>query len=104
MPPLIPVNGALEALDALGIATLNVFSYGIMFGGGALWASNTSTVAELKRKIQIPIDLGTGKDSGDKPDDGLIESWPAAALALQEEERLRSQATKDKATTREGSR
>jgi len=104
MPPLNPVNGALEALDALGIATINVFSYGIMFGGGALWASNTSTVAELKRKIQIPLDLGTGKESGDKPDDGLIESWPAAALALQEEERLQSQAAKDKATTREASR
>ena len=104
MPPLIQINGQLEALDALGIATINVFSYGIAFGGGALWASNISTVAELKSRIKMPLDLETSKELEQKPDDGLIESWPAAALALQEEERLESQAAKDKASKREGPR
>jgi hypothetical protein len=101
MPPAIPINAPLEALDALGIATTNVFSYGIMFGCGLLWAFNISTVSELKNRIKMPLDLGTGEETGEQLDDHLSATWPAAAIVLQEEERRQSQAA-EKKRSREG--
>lgn len=101
MHPIIPINGPLEALEALSIASINVFTYGFMFGGGLLWAFNISTFSELKSRVKMPLDLGTGEETGEQLDDNLSTMWPAAAIVLHEEQRHESQATKKKGS-REG--
>lgn len=97
MPPVIPINGTLEALEALRIATINVFSYSIMFGGGLLWAFNISTLADLKSRAEMRLGLGTPEDKSDID----LGTWPAAAIVLQEEEERRNEPKKDRAS-REG--
>ncbi|KAF2090396.1 hypothetical protein K490DRAFT_400, partial [Saccharata proteae CBS 121410] len=57
------VNGAMEALDALTLATLNVGSFGIMLGGGAAWAFNVSSVDELRYKLRSSIGLDSNGES-----------------------------------------
>jgi hypothetical protein len=94
MPPITSINGALEALDALGIATINVFSYGIMLGGGLLWAFNISTLAEFKDRMKMPLDLKSGEETGDKSEDGA-GTWLAAAIVLKEEEERQNRARKE---------
>jgi len=94
MPPITPINGALEALDALGIATINVFSYGIMFGGGLLWAFNISTLAELKNRIKMPLDLESGEENGNNSED-YAGNWLAAAIVIKEEEERQNRARKE---------
>ena len=94
MPPVTPINTALEALDALGIATINVFSYGIMFGGGLLWAFNISTLAELRNRVKMPVDLDSGAETGNKLEDGA-ETWLAAAIVIKEEEERQKRARKE---------
>jgi len=93
MPPIAPINGTLEALDALGIATVNVFSYGIMFGGGLMWAFNISTLAELKNRIKMPLDLKS-EEPGNGADDGT-GTWLAAAIVLKEEKERQNRARKE---------
>jgi hypothetical protein len=93
--PITPINGALEALDALGIATINVFSYGIMFGGGLLWAFNISTLAELKNRIKSPLDLKGGEETGNNSEDDT-GTWLAAAIVLKEEEERQNRARKER--------
>jgi len=94
MPPITPINGTLEALDALGIATINVFSWGIMFGGGLLWAFNISTFAEFKNRMQMPLDLKSGKETGNNSEDDT-GTWLAAAIVLKEEEKAQNRARKE---------
>jgi hypothetical protein len=94
MPPVTPINGAMEALDALGIATINVFSYGIMLGGGLLWAFNISTLAELKNRVKMPLDVGSGEETGNESEDGT-GTWLAAAIVLKEEEERQNRARKE---------
>ena len=93
MPPIAPISGALEALDALGIATVNVFSYGIMFGGGLMWAFNISTLAELKNRIKMPLDLKS-EEPGNEADGGT-GTWLAAAIVLEEEKERQNRARKE---------
>ena len=97
MPPVTPISGALEALDALGIATLNVFSYWVMFGGGLLWAFNISTLAELRNRVKMSLDLDSGAETGHKLEDGA-ETWLAAAIVIKEEEERQNRARKEDAS------
>ena len=98
MPPVTPFNAASEALDALGIATINVFSYGIMFGGGLLWAFNISTIAEFKNRMKMPLDEETRNYTEDS-----AGTWPAAAIVLKEEEERHNQ-TREGGISKETSR
>lgn len=94
MPPVTPINGALEALDALGIATINVFSYGIMFSGGLLWAFNISTLAEFKNRVKMPLDLESGEQKGNELEDGA-GTWLAAAIVIKEEKERQNRERKE---------
>lgn len=48
-------DGGVVAVQALGLATLNVMSFGIMLVGGISWAFDLSSVAELRERTQNHI-------------------------------------------------
>ncbi|KAJ4264026.1 hypothetical protein NW762_006065 [Fusarium torreyae] len=46
---------SLLAVQALGLATLNVMSFGIMLVGGISWAFDLSSITELRERTQAAI-------------------------------------------------
>lgn len=51
-PPLPPPSGALEALEALNLATLNVAAAALTLVGGTLFALDVCTIEELRRRFR----------------------------------------------------
>lgn len=97
--PNLEVNGALEAVEALTIATVNVFSVGMMFSGGMLWAFDISSVDDLRRKIRGG--LGSDGDGRESRADEEMEEWLATVLARKDEKKQRA---KDKESREAGGR
>ncbi|KAH9222942.1 hypothetical protein DL95DRAFT_379837 [Leptodontidium sp. 2 PMI_412] len=86
------INGALEAAEALTIATLNVFSVGIMATGGFIWAFDIATVDEMKKKVRVNLGANAkpaGQD--DAATEEEIEEWFAEVLARKEFKALRGE-------------
>ncbi|MCJ1303759.1 hypothetical protein MMC08_006570 [Hypocenomyce scalaris] len=83
-PPRVPVNGAMEAFEALTIATMNVTSFAMMMTGGALWAFDISSLEDLRRKVRGGLGVdGTGRGESDVEQE--FEEWLATVLARKEE-------------------
>ena len=82
--PAAEVNGAMEAFDALTVATANVLSVGLMTAGGALWAFDISSVEDMRRKIRggLGIDGSEGRESQAEQE---MEEWLATVLKRKEE-------------------
>ncbi|KAF4548513.1 Hypothetical protein D9617_27g044800 [Elsinoe fawcettii] len=83
-------NGSLDAAEALGLATLNVCSFGVMAVGGGLWAFDISNIEELRAKVRKGMDIegGDGKTEAEAEED--IEEWLGVVLA-----RLQGKGDKD---------
>jgi len=91
--PNAEVDGAMEALEALTIATVNVFSLSIMFTGGMLWAFDISSVEDMRRKLRGGLGIdGDGRENAAEEE---IEEWLATVLARKEEKERQKQVTKD---------
>ena len=78
--PLHPVDGPLEAVEALSVATINVASFAMMAMGGTLWALDISTMEDARRKLRGGMGLD---DSGksEKEAEEEFEEWLATTLA-----------------------
>lgn len=88
------VNGAMEAFEALNLATLNVASLGIMLTGGILWAFDIGSLPDMQRKVRAGMGLdGSGRD--DKEIEQEIEEWFATVLKRKEFKSLHTQEIKD---------
>lgn len=57
MHPEQQINIRLEAMEAISVATVNVFSWAIMLGGGVLWATDTSGLGEMRSKLRVRLGL-----------------------------------------------
>lgn len=78
------VNGRLEAVEALSLATINVASFAMMMIGGAFWATDISTVDELRERMKTKKAIdGTERPNNDA--DKELEDWLAAALGRKDE-------------------
>jgi hypothetical protein len=82
------VNGAMEALEALNIATINVVSAGMMLAGGALWAFDIATIDDMRRKVRT--NLGVNGLRTDQDAEEEIEEWFAEVLKRKEFKALRT--------------
>ncbi|KAL1644137.1 hypothetical protein SLS58_004417 [Diplodia intermedia] len=69
-------NGAMDALEAFNLATVNVISAAIMLTGGAMWATDISTLDDLRSKVRHRVGTGDSKKSDEE-----IEEWIAEVLA-----------------------
>lgn len=84
-PP--PVIGAMEAFEALNIATVNVISYTIFVTGGLLWAFDVRGIEDMRARVRKRIGLGDEKDVKDAEEE--FEEWVAEILSRKEEKNSR---------------
>ncbi|PQE15050.1 C6 zinc finger domain protein [Rutstroemia sp. NJR-2017a BVV2] len=73
------VDGGMEALEALSIATINVFSLSMMATGGLLWAFDISNVDDMRRKVRKNMGLEGGQQDAEA--EKQIEEWLATVLS-----------------------
>jgi len=91
--PNIGVNGAMEAFDALNIATINVFSLGMMLGGGLLYAFDIASVDDMRRSVRKTIGVDGVRTDQDVEEE--IEEWFATVLDRKDlKEKLREERVK----------
>ena len=73
-------SGAMEALEALNIATINVLSVALMAGGGAMWYLDINSMADARRMLRGGLGVdGTGRDESQAEEE--FEEWMATVLA-----------------------
>lgn len=87
--PGIPPRGqkdkgddAFVAVEALGLATLNVFSFGVMMTGGFMWAFDISNIEDLRRKARASLYGVNGVV--DQAAEQQVEEWVAEVLSKKE--------------------
>ncbi|PQE05984.1 C6 zinc finger domain protein [Rutstroemia sp. NJR-2017a BBW] len=73
------VDGGMEALEALSIATINVFSLSMMATGGLLWAFDISNVDDMRRKVRRNMGLEGGQQDAEA--EKQIEEWLATVFS-----------------------
>jgi hypothetical protein len=66
-------EGGLIALEALSLATLNTFSFGIMAAGGLAWAFDISSIDDLRARAMRHARDGAGVQ--DEEGEKVIEEW-----------------------------
>ncbi|KAI0475792.1 hypothetical protein GGR56DRAFT_435479 [Xylariaceae sp. FL0804] len=74
-------NGALLALEALSLATLNAMAFGIMFTGGLAWAFDISNLGDLRRRAQKHIGVTNGHI--DEEAEREVEAWVSKFMLLE---------------------
>ncbi|MCJ1286030.1 hypothetical protein MMC26_005372 [Xylographa opegraphella] len=87
-PPKLTINGPLEAVEALGLATVNVLSFAIMTVGGTLWAFDIGGMEELRRKVRGGFGSdGRGVTTREGEVDGELERLWAGVVDRRRERR-----------------
>jgi hypothetical protein len=77
------VSGAMEAMEALNIATINVFSLATLVTGGALWYFDIATMDDARRKFRGGLGVdGSGRSEVEAEED--FEEWLASVLSRKE--------------------
>ena len=92
--PGFQFNGAMEAFEALNIATINVLSLGIMTVGGLLYAFDISSVEDLRRNVQKS--LGVDGIRTDQEAEEEIEELFSSILERKLRKEKRGKETKGK--------
>lgn len=81
-----PINLRVEAMDALTVATANVFSVAMMCTGGLLWAFDIASMDELRAKMRGR--LGTERVAGgDSKAERELEEWLAGVFERKKNEK-----------------
>ncbi|OJD17584.1 hypothetical protein AJ78_02335 [Emergomyces pasteurianus Ep9510] len=79
-----PVNGALEALEALNIATINVASVAMIGVGAGMYAFDINTMEDLRRKVRGGLGVdGSGRSEQDVEEE--LEEWVVSVLGRKAE-------------------
>lgn len=77
------INGAVEALEALNIATINVASLAMIGTGGAMWYLDINSMADVRRMVRGGTGVdGTGRTEKEAEEE--FEEWMATTLARKE--------------------
>lgn len=82
--PELHNSGAVMAVEALGLASLNVFSAGMAAIGGAMWYLDIRSMDELKKQVRG----GMGADGSGRSEDDVeeeMEEWIVSVLARKEQ-------------------
>jgi hypothetical protein len=77
------VSSAMEAVEALNIATINVLSLAMMSTGGLLWYFDINSMDDARRKLRGGLGVdGSGRD--EKQAEQEFEEWMATVLSRKE--------------------
>lgn len=85
-PPRNPAEKSEDtfvAVEALGLATLNVFSFGVMMTGGLMWAFDISNVEDLRYKARRKLYGANGVV--DEAAEQQVEDWIADVLSRRDQ-------------------
>lgn len=77
--PKANADGSMVALEALGLATLNVFSFMMMATGGTAWAFDVASIDDLRTKAKKTLYGADGKT--DEAAEAEMEEWMAKVLS-----------------------
>lgn len=92
-------SGAMEALEALNLATINVLSLGMMATGGTMWYLNINSMEDARRVLRGGLGVdGTGKSEKDAEEE--FEEWMATVLARKDSKGSRSPQTNERGQDR----
>jgi hypothetical protein len=84
------VSGAIEAFEALNIATINVLSVAMLATGGALWYYDIGNMEEARSKFRGGLGVdGSGRTEGEAEED--FEEWLATVLSRKEAKERRQE-------------
>ena len=93
------VSGAMEALEALNIATINVLSLSMMAAGGTMWYFDINSMADARRVLRGGLGVdGTGKSEKEAEED--FEEWMATVLARKDAKGPRQPQTNERGQER----
>jgi len=84
------VSGAIEAFEALNIATVNVLSLSMMATGGAMWYLDINSMADARRMLRGGLGVdGSGRD--EKQAEEEFEEWMATVLSRKDAKETKAQ-------------
>ncbi|KLU83279.1 hypothetical protein MAPG_02343 [Magnaporthiopsis poae ATCC 64411] len=72
-------DGGMMATQALGLATLNVFSFAIMMTGGLAWGFDISSIDDMRDRARKQI-LGEAARKTDEESEKELEEWMESML------------------------
>ncbi|KAA8912905.1 hypothetical protein FN846DRAFT_887001 [Sphaerosporella brunnea] len=94
-PPVNPPSGALDAVEALQLATLNVFSVAMLLVGGGAFALDVSNVEDLRERFRAS-DKGDEWEAQKRAAEEEFEEWLVTILARKElKDRVKSEVEKE---------
>ncbi|KAH8152909.1 uncharacterized protein LAJ45_03135 [Morchella importuna] len=94
-PPLVPPNGALDAFQALNLATLNTMAFAIFLVGGSMVALDVCSVDELRERARKSV-VGEEELAKEREAEEEFEEWLASVLARKErKEEIRRRVKED---------
>lgn len=73
-------DGGMIAVQALGLATLNVFSFAIMMTGGLAWGFDISSVDDLRDRARKHIMGEAARRKTDEESEKELEEWMESML------------------------
>lgn len=74
------VNGAMEAFEALNIATINVVSLAMLGVGGTMYALDVNTIDDLRRLMRRGMGIEGTPGPSDRQLEEELEEWLATVL------------------------
>ncbi|KAK2752680.1 hypothetical protein FQN54_008058 [Arachnomyces sp. PD_36] len=78
-----PVNGAIEALEALNIATINVLSGAMLTVGAGMYGFGIETLEDMRRAVRGGLGIdGTGRSEQDLEEE--LEEWVVGVMGRKE--------------------
>ncbi|EXJ92489.1 hypothetical protein A1O3_01041 [Capronia epimyces CBS 606.96] len=93
------VSGAMEAMEALNLATINVLSLAMMATGGTMWYLNINSMQDARKVLRGGLGVdGTGKTEKDAEEE--FEEWMATVLARKEVKGARPSETNERGQER----
>lgn len=95
-----PVNGAMEALEALNIATINVASLAMIGVGTAMHMFDINTLDDLRRKVRGGLGVdGTGRSEQQVEEE--LEEWVVTVLNRKADKEKKGESGLDKSWNNE---
>lgn len=89
-------NGAMDSFEALSLATINVFSFGMMTTGGIMCMLNVNSVEDMRRIMRGGLE-GAAAGKSDEELEKEVTEWVASVLG----DRFEKQLEKERAKKRE---
>jgi len=87
------VNGAMEAFEALNLATVNVMSFGMLTAGGAMYALDVNGVEDMRRIMRGGLE-GAARGKSDEELENDIQEWVVSVLGNRVEKQLEKERAK----------